>query len=162
MGISAAPHPSPGPGDDQGSFVADSFDPADPGPAVERFMAERHLAALTVVRADGTPQVTLVGFTYDPDTGTGRVITRATSHKVRIISANPTTAVAATHIDGPYWLTFTGRARVVTDPDAVTEAEVRYARRYRPPQPRSDRVVIEIVVDRIIGRLPVPPTETAV
>jgi hypothetical protein len=37
------------------------------------------------------------------------------------------------------------------DPDAVRDAEVRYAQRYRTPQPNPQRVVIEVLVKRVLG-----------
>ena len=42
-----------------------SHDPHDPGPELLQFLTERHLATLTTLRADGSPHVTAVGFTYD-------------------------------------------------------------------------------------------------
>ena len=47
------------------------------------FVTERHLATLTTLRADGTPHVVPVGFTWDPDEGVLRITTRSTSAKVR-------------------------------------------------------------------------------
>jgi hypothetical protein len=38
------------------------------------------------------------------------------------------------------------------EPERVAEAVRRYADRYRAPNPRDDRVAIEIQVDRILGR----------
>ena len=39
------------------------------------FLSERHLAMLTTLRADGSPHVVAVGFTFDPVTHIARVIT---------------------------------------------------------------------------------------
>ncbi len=117
-------------------------------------MAERHLATLTVLRADGSPQVTPVGFTYDPATRRGRVITWADSYKARAIEQRPGSEVAVCHIDGGSWLTFYGTAVLADDAAEVGEAVQRYTARYRPPKQRDDRVVIVISVDRIVGRLP--------
>ncbi len=133
--------------------MATSFDPRSPGPAVDRFMAERHLASLTTLRADGSPQVTPVGFTYDATRAIGRVITWADAYKARLVAADPGQRVAVCHVDGGQWLTFYGRAVVRDDEVEVTEAVERYAGRYRPPKEREDRVVIVIDVDRIVGRL---------
>ena len=47
------------------------------------FLTERHLATLTTLRADGSPHVVPVGFTYDPETRTARVITSGDSVKAR-------------------------------------------------------------------------------
>lgn len=119
---------------------------------VVAFLTERHLATLTTLRDDGSPQVTPVGVTYEPETRTARVITWATSYKAVTVSQHPDGPVAACQVDGGRWLTLYGTATVTDDPDAVAEAVRRYAERYRPPKQRDDRVVIEIAVDRIVGR----------
>ena len=55
-------------------------------------------------------------------------------------------------VDGGRWLTLEGPATVTADADRVAEGVRRYAARYRQPGERADRVVIEIAVDRILGR----------
>ncbi|MEM9566030.1 MAG: TIGR03618 family F420-dependent PPOX class oxidoreductase [Actinomycetota bacterium] len=130
------------------------FDPDDLPPSVSRFLTERHLATLTVVRADGTPQVSPVGVTWDGDRRLARVITWADAVKARLVAARPGVAVAACQVDGGRWLTLSGTATVSDDPDAIADAVARYTERYRPPKQRDDRVVIEIAVERIIGRVP--------
>ena len=45
------------------------------------FLSERHLAMLTTLRADGSPHVVAVGFTFDPATHIARVITSDGSQK---------------------------------------------------------------------------------
>jgi PPOX class probable F420-dependent enzyme len=114
------------------------------------FLAERHLASLTTLRADGSPHVVAVGFTYDPDTTRARVITFARS--VKAANAARRGRAALTQIDGRRWLTLEGDVALVTDPAAVAEAVAAYARRYRQPGERDDRVVVEIAVDRVLGR----------
>ena len=115
------------------------------------FLTERHLATLTVVRGDGGLQVTPVGVTYEPEAKLARVITWADSYKARTLAANPG-QVAVCQVDGGRWLTFYGEATVTDEPEAVAEAVRRYTERYRPPKQRDDRVVIEIAVERLIGR----------
>lgn len=116
------------------------------------FLEERHLATLTTSRADGSPQVTPVGVTYEPASRTARVITWAASHKARNVARRPGQPVAVCQVDGGRWLTIYGRATVTDRPEPVAEAVRRYTQRYRPPKERADRVVIEIAVDRIVGR----------
>jgi PPOX class probable F420-dependent enzyme len=117
------------------------------------FLAERHLATLSTVRADGTPHVVAVGFTFDVDAGLVRVITFAGSRKVRnVVGGGGLGRAAVCQIDGRRWLTLEGRAEVTDDPDRVAEAVRRYAERYRQPGQRDDRVAIEIMVDRVLGR----------
>ncbi|EUA89832.1 hypothetical protein I551_3618 [Mycobacterium ulcerans str. Harvey] len=45
------------------------------------FLSERHLAMLTTLRADNSPHVVAVGFTFDPHTHIARVITTGGSQK---------------------------------------------------------------------------------
>jgi hypothetical protein len=47
-------------------------------------------------------------------------------------------------------VTLEGTVRVLADAVSVTEAVAAYARRYRPPGERPDRVVIEIEVDHVM------------
>ena len=54
-------------------------------------------------------------------------------------------------MDGRRWLTLEGQATVITTPEAVREAEQRYAKRYRPPRPNPRRVVLHVAVDRVLG-----------
>ncbi|MFM8302989.1 MAG: pyridoxamine 5'-phosphate oxidase family protein, partial [Actinomycetota bacterium] len=54
-----------------------------PGDAVLQFLGERHLATLTTLRADGSPHVVAVGFTYSAPERLARVITFAGSVKAR-------------------------------------------------------------------------------
>jgi PPOX class probable F420-dependent enzyme len=114
------------------------------------FLAERHLASLTTLRSDGSPHVVAVGFTYDASAVRARVITFAAS--VKAANAARGGRAAVTQIDGRRWLTLEGDVRLVTDPTAVADAVAAYAMRYRQPAERADRVVVEITVDRILGR----------
>jgi F420H(2)-dependent biliverdin reductase len=122
----------------------------DPGPGLLQFLAERHLATLTTLRADGSPHVVPVGVTYDAATRTARVITSGTSAKAGHVRAGQQ-RVAVCQVDGRRWLTLEGTAVVRDDPASVTEAERRYAIRYRQPRENPARVVLEISVDRILG-----------
>ncbi len=116
------------------------------------FLSERHLATLTIVKADHTPHVTPVGVTYEQDIGLARVITWADSWKAKHVASLGSAAVAVCTVDGGRWITLSGTATVTNDPDAVAEAVRRYAERYRQPKERDDRVVIEIDVQRVIGQ----------
>jgi F420H(2)-dependent biliverdin reductase len=119
-------------------------------PDLLAFLTERHLATLTTLRADGSPHVVPVGFTFDPDTRTARVITSGTSTKARNVR-DGRSRVAVCQVDGRRWLTLEGTAVVRVDRAAVADAEVRYAHRYRQPRENPRRVVLEISVDRILG-----------
>ena len=106
------------------------------------FLAERHLATLTTLRADGSPHVVPVGFSYDSDGGVVRVITFAASVKARQRCARGGRA-AVSQVDGARWATLEGVARLVDDAPSVALAVAGYAARYRQPvgtcRPRRDR-----------------------
>lgn len=118
------------------------------------FLGEYHLATLTTLRPDGSPHVVAVGFSYDADARVARVITWAASQKAknaaRMEAGGERGAVC--QVDGGRWLALEGPVRLVTDADGVRPGVDGYAARYRPPKARDDRVVIEIDVDRILGR----------
>ncbi|MFN8020798.1 MAG: TIGR03618 family F420-dependent PPOX class oxidoreductase [Acidimicrobiales bacterium] len=116
--------------------------------AAREFLAERHLATLTTLRADGSPHVVPVGFTWDDERGVARVITFAGAVKAANAATGPRAAVC--QIDGARWLTMEGPVTVRSDADSVAAAVAAYAARYRPPKVRDDRVVLEIDVDRIM------------
>ena len=122
----------------------------DLGEPALTFLTERHLATLTTLRPDGTPHVVPVGVTYDPETRLARVITSGTSAKARHVRDGQG-RVAVCQVDGRRWLTLEGAAVLRDDHEAVSEAERRYAERYRQPRVNPARVVIEISVDRVLG-----------
>ena len=131
-----------------------ALDPASLPDAVVAFLAERHLATLTTLRPDGTPHVVPVGFTWDAEARVARVITDGGSRKARNVAsaAGPRSRAVVCQVDGARWLALEGPARVLRDPDAVADAERRYEARYRRPRENPTRVVVEIAVDRVLGR----------
>jgi PPOX class probable F420-dependent enzyme len=114
------------------------------------FLSERHLATLTNVRADGTPHVVPVGFTYEPATRLARVITGGGSVKARL-ATRPGAVAALCQVDGRRWLTLQGPVQVERDPASVADAVERYAHRYRQPRENPERVVLVVSVERILG-----------
>jgi hypothetical protein len=97
------------------------------GAAARDFLVERHLATLTTLRADGSPHVVPVGFTYDEARGVVRVITFAGAVK----AANTATGrrAAVCQIDGARWLTLEGPSRCA--------ATTSRSRRLWPRTPRA-------------------------
>ena len=128
-----------------------SMNPLNLSQEVLSFLDERHLASLTLLRPDGSPHVTAVGFTWDQDSQLVRVITWAGSMKSRILEQKPNSRAVVCQIDGGRWLSLEGTAVVSSDEARCKEGTERYANRYRVPQDRQDRTVIEISVDRILG-----------
>ena len=118
------------------------------------FLGEYHLATLTTLRVDLTPHVVAVGFSYDAVARVARVITWAGSQKA--LNADRMQALgqhaAVCQVDGGRWLSLEGPVRLVTDAEGVRAGVEGYAARYREPQERNDRAVIEIDVQRMLGR----------
>jgi len=108
--------------------------PHDITPEMLEFLREYHLASLTTMRADGSPHVVPVGFSYDHEAQTVRVITFASSLKYKNALRGGRAVVS--QVDGGRWLTLEGTVSGT----------------YRQPGEREDRVAIEIAVDRILGR----------
>ncbi len=129
-----------------------SLTPSELDEAALTFLTERHLATLTTLRPDGTPHVVAIGFTWDNEAGVVRIITWDSSKKARNVAAHPGGRAVVCQVDGGRWLSLEGSAAVTADPERCRDAERRYAERYREPKAREDRVVIEIAVDRILGR----------
>lgn len=128
----------------------------DHDPAFRSFWQEHHYSTLTTHRPDGTPHVVPVSVTYDPSTRVARVVTRRGSRKVRNVrAAGPEGArVALCQVDRGRWATLEGRAVVRTEAPLIADAEERYEARYgRRPAPNPERVLLEITVDRTMGRV---------
>ncbi|HME74502.1 MAG TPA: F420-dependent biliverdin reductase [Mycobacterium sp.] len=113
------------------------------------FLTERHLAMLTTLRTDNSPHVVAVGFTFDPKTHIARVITTGGSQKA--VNAERGGVAVLSQVDGARWLSLEGRASVNREVDAVRDAELRYAQRYRTPRVNPRRVVIEVQIERVLG-----------
>ncbi|WP_371617073.1 pyridoxamine 5'-phosphate oxidase family protein [Streptomyces sp. NBC_00454] len=137
-----------------------SHEVLNPTPEYLAFWRERHVCTLTTPRPDGSPHVVPVGVTYDPEAGLARVISNKNSKKIRNVLAAQGRAdapdgprVAVCQMEGRRWATLEGRAVIRTDEASVAEAVRRYAERYgRMPSPNPDRVVMEITLDRAMGR----------
>jgi PPOX class probable F420-dependent enzyme len=127
-----------------------SFQSSDLTPSQLEFMLENHLATLTTLRADGSPHVVPVGFTFDTDNNIVRVITFAKSMKARHAAQGGRAVVS--QVDRGRWITLEGTVQLRTEAEIVAKAVEAYAGRYRQPKVREDRVVVEITVDKMMGR----------
>jgi general stress protein 26 len=118
--------------------------------AMNDFMTERHLAILTLVRADGRPHSTPVGFMWDDEEKIARIITWSGSLKARLLEKENLIGTIS-QVDGGRWVTFEGTCSVTNDTEICTDAVSRYAVRYSPPKDRgSDRRTITMVVSKIL------------
>jgi F420H(2)-dependent biliverdin reductase len=77
------------------------------------------------------------------------VITTGGSQKA--VNADRGEVAVLSQVDGARWLSLEGRASVNRETDAVRDAELRYAQRYRTPRENPRRVVIEVQVERVLG-----------
>jgi PPOX class probable F420-dependent enzyme len=127
-----------------------SFQSSDLTASQLEFMRENHLATLTTLRPDGSPHVVPVGFTFEIESNIVRVITFAKSMKARHAAQGGRAVVS--QVDRGRWITLEGTVRLRTEADIVAKAVEAYAGRYRQPKIREDRVVIEITVDKVMGR----------
>ena len=123
-------------------------------PEMTQFVTERHLASLTIVTPKGRPHVTPVGFTWDEEQQLVRVITWAGSTKAKILDkAGNSLRAAVSQVDGGRWVTLEGSAVVTADEEKCREGTRRYAQRYSEPKDRGDdRRVIEVAIERVMGR----------
>jgi PPOX class probable F420-dependent enzyme len=127
-----------------------SFQSSDLTASQLEFIRENHLATLTTLRADGSPHVVPVGFTFDIENNIVRVITFAKSMKARHAAQGGRAVVS--QVDRGRWITLEGTVCLRTEADIVAKAVEAYAGRYRQPKIREDRVVIEITIDKVMGR----------
>ncbi|PJI94323.1 pyridoxamine 5'-phosphate oxidase family protein [Luteimicrobium subarcticum] len=118
------------------------------------FVTERHLATLTTLRADGSPHVVPVAFTWDDGAGAVRITTNRASVKARNVQRERDEGraprVSVCQVEGGRWITLEGTAEIVDDADEVADAVARYGRRYRALEPNPDRVVLRLTVDKVM------------
>lgn len=123
--------------------------PSEISETLAAFLAERHLASLTTLRADGSPHVVPVGFSFDTSAGEVRIITFDDCQKVA--NARRGGRAAVSQVDGGRWVTLEGVIRATSDPVEVAAAVAGYAARYQQPKERPDRVALIISVDRVLA-----------
>lgn len=128
----------------EGAESAPGFTPTEDASA---FTEERHLAILSTPGLRGGIHSVAVGFTLAD--GVVRIITTDGTQKVRNVERAGTATVA--QVDGRRWLSLSGSARIRREPDEIAQAVALYATRYRQPSENPRRVVIEIVVDGVLG-----------
>ncbi len=120
-------------------------------PELIDFINERHLAILTLVRPDGRPHSTPVGFMWDNESEEVKIITWSGSLKTRLLEKENLVGSVA-QVDGGRWVSFEGVCSVSSNPDVCEDAIARYAKRYSPPKDRgADRRVIVMTVSQVLA-----------
>ncbi|GAB3169611.1 TIGR03618 family F420-dependent PPOX class oxidoreductase [Myceligenerans halotolerans] len=120
------------------------------------FVTERHLATLTTLRADGTPHVVPVAFTWDAAAGVLRITANRGSVKARNARGYPrgggtAPRAAVCQVDGGRWITLEGPIEVSEDPEEIASAVERYAKRYRTLGPNPERIVLRLTPDKVMA-----------
>jgi PPOX class probable F420-dependent enzyme len=115
--------------------------------AARAFLAERHLATLSTLDRRGRIHAVPVGITHRD--GIVRVIGSRGSQK--FVNAVRSGRATVATVDGARWISFEGPVRVLEDPESVGLAVELYAARYRRPRPNPERVVLELIVERVLG-----------
>ena len=135
-----------------------AFSASEVNSALTEFLTERHLAILTLVRPDGRPHSTPIGFMWDEESEVVKIITWSGSLKTRLLEKGNLVGSIA-QVDGGRWVTFEGSCSVSADPEVCKDAVERYARRYSPPKDRgADRRVITMTVSRIMASNSLSPS----
>jgi len=135
-----------------------AFSASEVNSALTEFLTERHLAILTLVRPDGRPHSTPIGFMWDEESEVVKIITWSGSLKTRLLEKGNLVGSIA-QVDGGRWVTFEGNCSVSADPEVCKDAVERYARRYSPPKDRGvDRRVITMTVSRILASNSLSPS----
>ncbi len=120
-------------------------------PELIDFINERHLSILTLVRPDGRPHSTPVGFMWDNESEEVKIITWSGSLKTRLLEKENLVGSVA-QVDGGRWVSFEGVCSVSSNPDVCEDAIARYAKRYSPPKDRgADRRVIVMTVSQVLA-----------
>lgn len=138
---------------------------ADLDPALLAFVAEHSHGVLATIKRDGRPQLSVVGYTFDPGTATFRVSLTDSRAKTRNLRRDPRASIFVTTKDNRPYAVLEGTAQlsaVATDPhDAATDALVDLYRDiagehpdwddYRAAMVADGRLVLTLAVARAYG-----------
>ena len=116
------------------------------------FVAEHRWGVLATVKRDGRPQLSNVGYSYDPDTQLFRVSVTADRAKTRNLQADPRLTLHVASKDFWTWVAVEGTAEltpVAADPhDATVEELITYYRGVSGEHENWDEYRAAMVADR--------------
>ncbi|MGY1830992.1 PPOX class F420-dependent oxidoreductase [Geodermatophilus sp. SYSU D01180] len=132
------------------------------------FLAEHQMGVLATVKRDGRPQVSNVGYAYDPERRLFRISVTDDRAKTRNLRADPRVTLHVTSRDFWSWVAVEGTAEltpVAADPhDATVEELVAYYRGvseehedwddYRRAMVAERRLVVRFTPEHTYGQLP--------
>jgi PPOX class probable F420-dependent enzyme len=139
----------------------------DPDPRLLAFVAENHRGVLTTLKRDGRPQLSNVGYAYDPDAGVVRVSVTDSRAKTANLRRDPRVGLHVASPDFWTWVVVEGTAEltpVAEDPhDATVDELVTYYRGvngehpdwedYRTAMVRDRRLVVRFTPTHAYGQL---------
>ena len=131
------------------------------------FLAENRWGVLATIKSDGRPQVSNIGYTYDPESQLIRVSVTADRAKTRNLAADPRVTLHVTSKDFWTWVAVEGTAQLTPVAshlyDATVEELVTYYRGingehgdwddYRAAMVRDRRLVVRFRPDHMYGQL---------
>ena len=137
-------------------------------PRMLAFLAENRWGVLATVKRDGRPQLSNVGYAFDPDAGLIRVSVTADRAKTRNLAADPRVTLHVASKDFWTWIAVESTAEltpVAADPhDATVDELVTYYRgiagehenweAYRAAMVADRRLVVRFRPEHIYGQLP--------
>ncbi len=134
-----------------------------PDPRMLAFVAEHRWGVLATVKRDGRPQLSNVGYAYDPDAQLFRVSVTDSRAKTRNLRADPRVTLHVASQDFWTWVAVEGTAEltpVAADPhDATVDELVAYYRGVSGEHPDWDDYRRAMVADgRLVVRFTPQPT----
>jgi PPOX class probable F420-dependent enzyme len=126
------------------------------------FLAEHKWGVLVTIKGDGRPQVSNVGYFYDPESQLIRVSVTADRAKTRNLERDPRVTLHVASKDFWTWIAVEGTAEltpVAADPhDATVEELMAYYRgisgehgdwdEYRADMEKQRRVIVRFAIER--------------
>jgi PPOX class probable F420-dependent enzyme len=123
-----------------------------PDPRMLQFVAENRWGVLATIKRDGRPQLSNVGYAYDPATQLIRVSVTDDRAKTRNLRADPRVTLHVTSKDFWTWVAVEGTAEltpVAADPhDSTVEDLVAYYRGAVGEHPNWDEYRAAMVAER--------------
>ena len=121
-------------------------------PRMLAFVAEHRWGVLATIKGDGRPQLSNVGYAYDPESQLVRVSVTADRAKTRNLERNPRVTLHVASRDFWTWIAVEGTAEltpVAADAhDATVEELVTYYRGISGEHPDWDEYRAAMVADR--------------
>jgi PPOX class probable F420-dependent enzyme len=131
------------------------------------FLAENKWGVLATIKSDGRPQVSNVGYFYDPESQLIRVSVTADRAKTRNLQRDPRVTLHVASRDFWTWIAVEGSAEltpVAADPhDGTVDELITYYRgisgehdnwdEYRAAMVRDRRLVVRFRPDHVYGQL---------